>query len=598
MLNEEEKIQEVNEEAVQEEQIQEPAQEPEVQEAPAEEKPQEQKPDTESNLYIGPKLAKLLEKDLKAHKKYEKTRASQMFAIFASHNFYSGGFTPEELRTTLEDLGPTYVKIGQIMSSRPDMLPENYCKELEKLRQTVKPLDPEIVRAVIEDETGKDIDEIYSEFRDKPLGSASIGQAHFGILKDGTKVVTKVQRPLIADMMVKDFVLLKKLAGLVNIVTDTSADDQVIDLVSVIDELEKVSMEELDFRVEAANTKFFKENCIEDENVLSCPTVIDELTTKRIFTMTYVDGYSVSKKDKLIADGYDPVAIGTALVNNYAHQILDVGTFHADPHQGNIMVSQGKPYWIDFGMIGRISQKEIDLIQSMILSCISADAEGLVNVIMSMGAASSKTNRDKLAQDVELFLTRFGGASSINDVDVSSLFGDVMDLGSKHHVSLPGTYTLLARSVLAIEGVIEQLCPELNLMDLLSKKLIDRLKQNFDTKQTLLDAGKGALGLGKKAIALPGLAADALSAMAKGRTKINMEMTGLDEPLENISRLVKNVVLAIISCVMFIGGCILASIDLQPKTPTGVPLLAVILMVCAVALAIYSIQQMCKKKKK
>ena len=150
---------------------------------------------------MGENLKKLLEEELKNFKKREKSRAAEMIGIFSAHNYYASGFTPYELRTTLEDLGPTYVKIGQIMSSRPDMLPEAYCKELEKLRQNVKPLDPQIARAVIEDETGKKIEEIYSEFRDEPLGSASIGQVHYGVLKDGTQVVTKVQRPLISDMM-------------------------------------------------------------------------------------------------------------------------------------------------------------------------------------------------------------------------------------------------------------------------------------------------------------------------------------------------------------------------------------------------------------
>lgn len=183
---------------------------------------------------MGEKLKQLLDKPIKDTKKRSKTRLAEMIGIFSAHNFYSNGLTPHELRTTLEDLGPTYVKIGQIMSSRPDLLPESYCKELEKLRQNVKPLDPEIAKAVIEDEIGKPIDEIYSEFRDKPLGSASIGQAHYAVLKDGTKVVTKVQRPLIGDMMRKDFVLLKKLAKLVNVVSSKDSEDQVIDLVSVI----------------------------------------------------------------------------------------------------------------------------------------------------------------------------------------------------------------------------------------------------------------------------------------------------------------------------------------------------------------------------
>ena len=549
-----------------------------------------------SHLRMGAKLKQLLKKEIEDYKKREKTRGAEMISIFAAHNFYSNGFTPVELRTTLEDLGPTYVKIGQIMSSRPDMLPENYCKELEKLRQNVKPLEPEIARAVIEDETGKKIDEIFSEFKDEPLGSASIGQAHYGVLKDGTQVVTKVQRPLIAEMMEKDFVLLKKLAGLVNIVTDVDEDDQVIDLVSVIDELEKVSMEELDFRVEAENTRFFKENCIEDEEVISCPTVIDELTTQRIFTMTYVDGCSVSHKDRLIEEGCNLEEIGSAIVNNYVHQILDVGTFHADPHQGNIMVSKGKPYWIDFGMIGRISAKETDQVQAMILAVINNDTDGLINVIMSMGATSSKTDRNKMTEDVEIFLSRFNGATSISDMDVSALLGDIMDLAGKHHIKLPGTYTMLARSVLAIEGVIEQLCPELNLMEILSNKLVDRVKKSFDLKQTLLDAGKGLLGIGKKAAELPGLAADALNSLAKGRMKINMELTGLDEPLEKIGEFTKNIVLAIIACVLFIGGCILSSVDIQPKTPTGLPLISVIILVFAVALGVYAVKRMGSKK--
>ena len=161
---------------------------------------------------MGAKLKQLLKNEIEEYKKREKTKVAEMLSIFSAHNFYSNGLTPVEMRTTLEDLGPTYVKIGQIMSSRPDLLPESYCKELEKLRQTVKPLAPEIVRAIIEDETGKKIEDIYSEFRDEPLGSASIGQVHYCVLKDGTKVVTKVQRPMIAESMVKDFVLLKKLA--------------------------------------------------------------------------------------------------------------------------------------------------------------------------------------------------------------------------------------------------------------------------------------------------------------------------------------------------------------------------------------------------
>ena len=164
---------------------------------------------THTPMEITPDLERLLADALKEDKKNTK-RSAQMIGVLAKHNFYANGLTPVELRTTLEDLGPTYVKIGQIMSSRTDLLPESYCKELETLRQNVKELDPQIARAVIESETGKKIDEIYREFRDEPIGSASIGQVHYGVLLDGTKVVTKVQRHPIAEMMQKVLELQKK----------------------------------------------------------------------------------------------------------------------------------------------------------------------------------------------------------------------------------------------------------------------------------------------------------------------------------------------------------------------------------------------------
>ena len=541
-------------------------------------------------------LKQMLQDEIDAMNKREKRRSAEILAVFAQHNFYANGFTPVELRTTLEDLGPTYVKIGQIMSSRVDLLPVSYCKELEKLRQNVKQLDPEIARAVIEQETGKAIDEIYSEFRDKPLGSASIGQAHYGVLKDGTRVVTKVQRPLIADMMRKDFVLLKRLAGLVSVVTESDDGEEMVDLVSVIEELEKVTEEELDFRIEAENTRFFKENCIEDETKITCPTVIDELTTERIFTMTYVDGYSISKMDKLLADGCDPDALGNAILENYVHQILDVGTFHGDPHQGNIMVSHGVPYWIDFGMIGRITEADVNVIQSLILALLENDLEAMVNAVISLGAASPQTDRNKLMEDLDGLLSKYMTISSANDLDLAVLLEEITDLAGKHHISLPGKYTMLVRSIATIEGVIAQLCPTINLFAILSAKLMDRARQSFDVRQSLLSAGKDVLEVGKKTSRIPMLAYDAMNNMVKGRMKMNLELTGYEELVKQISGGAKNIVLALFACILFLGSAILCTADISPKTAQGVPLAGAAGLILAIALGIYTVRQMSKKK--
>ena len=486
------------------------------------------------------------------------------------------------------------------MSSRVDMLPQSYCDELQKLRQNVKELDPEIAKAVIEQETGKKIDEIFSEFRDKPLGSASIGQAHYGVLKDGTEVVTKVQRPLIADMMRKDFVLLKKLTGSLDLMAPENEDGEVektVDLYEVIVELEKVTEEELDFRIEAENTRFFKENCIQDEEKISCPAVIDELTTERIFTMTYVDGYSISKRQRVIDDGYDVDEIGTNIIDNYLHQVLDVGTFHADPHQGNIMISKGKPVWIDFGMIGRVTDKDVSTIQTLILSLIDMDLDGLVNGVCALGAASPKTDRGKLVEDADALMSKYMSVTNLDELDTSALLEEIMDLASKHHISLPGKFTMLVRSIATIEGVLEEFCPQLNLFTLLTDRFMERAKKNFDLKAELTAGGKEALAMGKKAIKIPVLTSDALNTFVKGRTKVNLEVTGYDDLLKKGAKTLKNLVLALFACVLFIGSCILCTADVGPKTPNGMPLIAGLGLVVSVGLGIFVIKRMSKKKK-
>lgn len=542
-------------------------------------------------IELSAELKQLLKDEIETIKKREKHRSAEMLAIFAKHNFYANGFTPTELRTTLEDLGPTYVKIGQIMSSRVDILPKSYCAELEKLRQNVKPLDAAVVRAVIEQETGKKIEEIYSEFRDEPLGSASIGQAHYGVLKDGTKVVTKVQRPLIADMMRKDFVLLKRLAELVNIVGEDSS-GQVIDLKSVVNELEKVTEDELDFSVEAENTRFFKENCLGDDGAIGCPTVIDEYTTERIFTMTYVDGYSIANTEKLEADGCDPDAIGRIIVENYIHQVLDVGTFHADPHQGNIMVSHGKPYWIDFGMIGHIKEKDIDLIQDAVKAMVTHNADALVSAVMNMGAASELTDRTKLTGDAESFIEKYTDVKSVSDINMTEVFEEVMGLAAKNHVSMPGRFTVLARSITTIEGVIELLCPELNIFELLYAKMKERMLNSFSFRRAFMEKGREFIDAGKKTAKIPVLASEALDNMVKGKMKMNMEIKGYQEPLDRMGHFVRYAVLAVIACVLFIGSCILCTTDFRPVLSNGMPLIAVVGIVFSIALAIFSIKKL------
>ena len=550
---------------------------------------------THTPMVMTPELEKLLKADIKAEGKKNKTRGAQMLGVLAKHNFYANGLTPEELRTTLEDLGPTYVKIGQIMSSRVDLLPESYCIELEKLRQNVKELDPAVVRAMIEAETGKKIEEIFSEFSDKPIGSASIGQVHYGVLRDGTKVVTKVQRPLIAETMEKDFELLKKLAPMVGGVAPAEDGEDALDLVTIINEFEKVTKEELDFRIEAANTKFFREVVFEDGKV-TCPEVIDELTTERIFTMTFVDGCSVGKVDQLEKNGTDRMQAGRDILESYLRQVFDMGIFHADPHQGNIMVSGGKIHWIDFGMIGEITEADMNALQELIVGLLSGDTEGMAKGVLSLGRGPADLDRNKFKEELGLFSAKYMNVTSLNDIDFSSLLGEVCDLADRNHIVMPGRFTMLVRSFLTVEGVMEQLCPELNLFELISDKLMDRMKKSFSLEKEIKSLGAGVVDAGKKVSKIPQMIADTLSDIVMGRLKVNLELTGYDELVKELGDLINNLILVIVGCVLFSGGCKLGATQIKPMTPNGMPLIAVILLMAGISLIIFAIKRIFKKK--
>jgi len=191
---------------------------------------------------------------------------------------------------------------------------------------------------------------------------------------------------------------------------------------------------------------------------------------------------------------------------------------------------------------------------------------------------------------------KYMNVTSINDLDLAALLEEVVDLCSKHYITLPGKYTMLVRSIATFEGVIEQLCPDLNLFELVSGKLMDRAQKNLDVTKELLSAGKEALDIGKKTVKLPVLASEALNSMVKGRLKMNMELTGYEEILNKAEKTIFNLVLALFSCVLFFGSCILTTADIQPKTGGGVPLIAVVGILFSIALGIFTVRKMVKKK--
>ncbi|MEE0027680.1 MAG: AarF/UbiB family protein, partial [Atopobiaceae bacterium] len=277
-------------------------------------------------------------------------RVMHMLSVVRKYDIFHG-LTPHTLRHMLEELGPTFVKAGQILSMRSEILPESFCRELAKLRTEVEPMSREVVLQTLRDEYDVPIEKIFDAIDTEPLGSASVAQVHKARLVTGELVAIKVQRPNVRDIMLQDIDIMRSVARHAKYVM---GNNQILDLQSVVEELWQSFMEETDFLVEAHSLSEFRRNNMGCAFV-TCPRPFPGLCTEHVVVMEYVAGVPISHVHELADKGYDLDEIGTKLVDNYASQMLDDGFFHADPHPGNIVVADGKIVYLDLGIMGRLS---------------------------------------------------------------------------------------------------------------------------------------------------------------------------------------------------------------------------------------------------
>ncbi len=312
-----------------------------------------------------------------------------------------------------------------------------------------------------------------------------------------------------------------------------------------------------------------------------------------MLTMTFVDGYSISHKERVEEEGYDRLEIGKVILENYLHQVLDAGFFHGDPHQGNIMISSGVPYWIDFGMVGRITEANVNAIQNLIFAIVQEDVEGLTNAALALGTVKGKLNKSRLMDDLETIISKYMSAGNLEDIDVGILMTELTDLLATYHISVSSEYTMLIRSLVTIEGVLEMFCPELDLFGFLQEKLINRATETSDAKEKMASSVGAVASTAMRTIKIPGLASDVLKNLVKGRQKVVFELSGYEEPLRLMTEMLINLVLAVFACVLFSGSCKLCGMMLPPYVE-GVPLVALLGFVASIALAIYSVKKMIK----
>lgn len=490
-------------------------------------------------------------------------RLREILAILARHDI-ARGLTPQKLCAILEDLGPTFVKLGQIMSMRPDMLPADYCRALTRLRVDVCPMPFAQVRRVVEAEYGRPLEEVFQTMEETHLGAASIAQVHRARLLDGREVAVKVQRPGVHQTMAQDIALLHKAAGLTKLapVSDT------VDLNMVLDEMWAVAQQEMDFLREAANADEFRQY---NEGVayVTCPAVLHGYTTARVLVMEYIGGFPIDDKEALQAGGYDREEIGLKLADNYIKQVLDDGFFHADPHPGNLRILGGKIVWLDLGMMGRLPRRDREILQQGVKAVAKNDADELTEAVAALCDANGPVEYDQLREELAAFLARYG-KMELGRMNFTQTSGEMMAIAQRNHLAMPAGVSMLGRGMINLEGLLVDLSPELNLMQILAARMKDSLLRDLDWGREARKGARRLLESGYKAVDIPAQVSDLLRAAGKGQVRVNCKLADSQRLGEGAQRIAARLIQCLLVVGLFIGSSLLCATGLRPRL-WGVP---------------------------
>ncbi len=385
----------------------------------------------------------------------------------------------KRVRFLLEDLGPTFIKIGQLLSVRPDLIPPEVIFELEKLQDQAPPLDFPVIKQIIEKELKKSLKGIFQEFDPNPIASASIGQVHKAVLKEGFKVAVKVQRPEAKKVIDSDLDLLFTLAGLIK--------ERVtwVDVVGVVQEFSDSLHRELDYRTEGRHADKLRFN-FRGDPLIKIPTVFWNYTTKKVLILEYIEGTKISDMATPEMLGIDTIALAEHGAKAFMKQVLIDGFFHADLHPSNIFITpDGKIGYLDFGMAGEIKEETKEPIVRLQFAIMRQDIDEIARQAQAIGAEISSEKAVEMKEDLKKVLGRYYG-KTLGEMKVDIIGREFLGILYKHHIRIPKDFALLAKALITVEGVAKKLYPDFNIFETAKPFLQGLIKEKY-TRQMVLD---------------------------------------------------------------------------------------------------------------
>lgn len=462
---------------------------------------------------------------------------------------------PVRLRLAMQEIGPTAVKVGQALSSRPDLLPLQYVAELRQLENQMPAFSFEQARAIIEEELGAPLEELFAEFNPQPLAAASLSQVHQAQLPDGRKVAVKVQRPEVQEVVETDLTIMRWAARQAQRYSEWCRDN---DVVGWAEELAYILRLQLNFIREAHNTERLREVLADDPRAV-VPQVFEDYTARRVLTLQLIEGFNIRDEQALTQTGLDRTVLALNFAELMLHQVLEAGYFHADPHAGNLLVqADGRIAFVDCGHIGTAGRELRDSMLTMLTAILANDTAEMVNIFADIGVISEKTDLRLLRLDVDKYLSRYLGARG-GDIMLAELIDSLMQMVLTHQIRMPAAWVSLLRAMTITEGVCLELDPEFDFEGLawrISRRL---LAKRLRPPSLLAELGKVSRDIAHYALQLPRQLSELLLRAQAGGLTTKVEVSVSERPLRRLSMMVNRLTFGLIVAALILASAQLLS---------------------------------------
>lgn len=456
------------------------------------------------------------------------------------------------IRLVLTELGPVFIKFGQILSTRPDLIGVEQADELKKLQADVPADPPAVVRGIVEEELGQRIEDLFLEFDEEPIASASIGQVHRARLMSGENVVVKVQHAGIEAKVREDIEVLMVLAQLAERIPDL-ARYRPVELVA---EFQRALRRELDFGREERNLLHFASQLADNENV-RIPRPHSDLCTPRVLTMEYLEGIKLSQPDRLVAAGFDLEELARNGADLYLQMIFTHGYYHADPHPGNVVILPGNIIGLlDFGMVGRIDDRLREDIEELLIDIANQDAQHLTALIMRIGQVPDELDESALSNDLADFVAHYG-TQRLEDFDLSGALNEMIEIIRRYNIVLPTQAAMLLKTLIMLEGTAQLLSPTFSLMEVIQPLQREIILRRLSPLRHFRKMRRVVSELEHAAEVMPRRLLEILRQIQTGKFDVHLDHRRLGP---SVNRLVMGLVVS----ALFLGSSLMLSMEVPP----------------------------------